>query len=317
MTKIALISKKNILFLGILSYCFIFSAIAEDKKESNPYDSIQKLKYLVEVNIVDEKGAPLTDVKVEIIKSKVTGGTLFTPEGTDEKKNIVLTSSNKTFDFTGYVSGRLTFSKKGFFKIKKSIDKFSLEKSRKTFTRAKIILRKMSQLPEEELEIREMTLSYKKSEEGIIKKGWSYKKDKLGYIPDSVIYKKPEEVLLYVARDKKDKKKLYLISNSKETGFILQSSAKNLTYLTIAPEEGYKQKIAMKVNLLNGNKNTFYCFFKLNNQYGKAQIYANLTDRSLNEDYSKEKDGTYIIYDLSIEYFLNPSGKRNVTTNEE
>jgi hypothetical protein len=47
--------------------------------------------------------------------------------------------------------------------------------------------------------------------------------------------------------------------------------------------------------------------------YGKLMITAMLRDWSLDDDYSKN-DGFFVSCVLDMDYFLNPSGSRNVAT---
>lgn len=309
-----------------------FKKMTEEQLIGFYVNMFQNTPFTIKGMVVDLANNPIDDgVLVFVTKERMKQSGAIKRSS----EEILLKSHKFTFDMANSMAISLLFKKDGYYSVKKNIDKGSkqhinklievnkekkknVNKPQVNILEIKIVLRKIHKLPDEELLIGDTTLSYEKSEEdGLIQKGWLYKKDEDGDILDSVNYKKTSEVDLYVERDKEDKTKLYLVSNRKDTGFILQPKGKDLTYLSMAPEDGYKQKIPFKVDLYNGDKNTFFAYWKLNGKlYGKMEVTASLTDRTLYKDYSKEEDfgSSYTDYSLNIEYFLNPSGARNVTT---
>ena len=299
----------------VLCVVFLIAAVREAGfidvylKEQN-----KTLKY--KVKITDAENNILNDVNVEIERSKVTSGTLFAPKGKDETIKEVLHQNPAFFDFTGYISAYLTFSKKGYYPLSISANRTNARNA--TVKEITIILRKIPPLPKSELEFGEISLSYEKDGSSPAERqGWIYKKDEDGYIQESVVCKNVSDVDLYVARDKKENAKLYLVSNSDRLGFVIQPKAKDLTYLAMAPKEGYKRKVPLKYNLYDHDKNTFFVYWKIDGKcYGKMRLDATLVDRSMDEDYRKE-DGVYVNYFLDIKYFINPSGSRNVATTYE
>jgi hypothetical protein len=188
-----------------------------------------------------------------------------------------------------------TFSKAGFYPVKKSI---SVEHN--TTEDVKIVLRKIGELPEELIK-GNMFFSWQKEDDGkIVRKGWSYKKDEDGDIQDAIIFNNPKDVEFYIEKSK-DGKSVYLISNNRNSGFAAVPGAKNFTYLDIAPEKGYCTKVEIKKR----NDGSFqYFYLKLHDKlYGKLKVGP-----------------AYILetmYKTSATYFINPSGSRIVTTTDE
>ena len=299
----------------------------------------------IRLDFVDVHLKSLKGVSADIIKTKqnIAAFVLRVGDNKTLRTRIVVKDSYLHFDLTGFSSIRFTFNKKGYYPVEEKFNKSSIiekaidnvpESYKKSgqaikwlknacskngyLVKKTVILRKIPPLPKCELEFGEICLLYKKEADApAIRKGWRYKKDEYGEIKESVAFDEISDVDLYVSRDTKDKTKLYLVSNNDKIGFIVQPRAKDMTYLTMAPKEGYQQKVLLEYNLHDYNKNAFFAYWKINGKlYGKMKIEVTLIDRSLEEDYQKE-DGSYVMYSLDITYFINPSGSRNVATTYE
>jgi hypothetical protein len=218
-----------------------------------------------------------------------------------------------------------------------------------------IVMRKIPPLPKVELWYGDFTLSYEKDgDEPAVRKGWKLidkpkKSDKKneenealddpeeymepddaekaeddlrvsedGGLPESIKFEKTSDMDLYVERDEKDKRKLWLVSNREDTGFVLVPDAEDPTYLAIAPEKGYVRRMAFTAS--DDDAPPFYCYWKLHGKYyGKMEVEVDLCDRTLDENYSKEEDfgPSYLQYRVFIKTVVNPSGSRNVATKED
>lgn len=241
--------------------------------------------------IVDEKGNPLKDVTVKIEKVKSNYLTM-----TDKRvKSTEIVDKSFSFKYSGWQDVIFTFSKTDFYQAEESI---SIELPAKD--NVKVVLRKIGELPKELLE-GEMFFLWEKEDNGkIIRKGWSYRNDEDGDIKDEIIFNDPKEVEFYIEKNG-DGKSLYLISNNKSSGFISVPDAKNFTYLSTAPEKGYCTKVEIKEK----NDGSYqYLYFKLNDKlYGKLQVNTPIIVETRCQ--------------ISVDYFINPSGSTNVTTLKE
>lgn len=269
---------------------------AEIKKIQKVIRELHKRPLKFSGVVTDEKGNLLRNVKVEIEKLKIDWIV-----GKDNRTSSVENVNGKfLFKYTGYDSVKFTFAKDGYFQIKKSLSLMnnnigSIKED------VKIVLCKIGELPKK-LVKGKTDLSWKKKMGGkITRTGWIYgKKDQDGYVVENVAFTKTKMVDFYIEKGKKGNS-VFLNASSPDSGFICVSDAENFTYLKTAPPNGYRQKVEI---LQKRIVIPDYFFFKLNGKmYGKIEVFPPTI-----------VEGGY---NLSIYYYINPSGSRNLTTLED
>ena len=277
------------------------------------------------VTLVDKKNKQVTGVEAIIEKGVFGPNGVFGGDGKVIKEKKILSTNPSVINFSDCYGGDITLKKEGYYSVKVEAGKGEIfdkafAKARKAPYKAttpeelwmalserimsktykksiKVILRKISKLPKVQLLAGDMFFWHRKKSNGtIINKGWSYKPDENGFIAENVAYTNPSEVDFYMERSE-DKTKLYFISNDKNSGFYpMGNDVKDLTYLDMAPEKGYKRKIEIK----KVYRQCFY--FRIHGKYGKMEICL--------PNFKPKKK----MYGFHVDFFINPSGSRNVTT---
>jgi len=261
-------------------------------KIQNVMDSLLEKPLKLSGVVMAQSGKPLDDVKVQIIKALSNFITMSGRE--DEDTEIV--NGSFSFIFKGWHSVTFLFTKKGYYPERESLSLMN-ENIGNIKKDIKVVLREIGDLPQDLIEGEMFFLWEKEDNAKIIRKGWSYIKDEDGDIKDEIIFNDPKEVEFYIEKNG-DGKSLYLISNNKSSGFISVPEAKNFTYLNTSPEKGYSTKVEIK------EKNDGACqyfYFKLHDKlYGKLEVNSPIIVETR--------------YQISVDYFINPSGSTNVTT---
>lgn len=285
------------------SFLSIFSNAADDEKGLKTElqvkaNNLPKKTMRISGDIVDEKGNPISSVKLEIEKTKIID---FLPKlsGVDKNEEKVV-ESKFALEFPGWHYVYLTFSKEGYYPVKEKLSSMNVDEREDLHCRdnVKIVLRKIGDLTEG-LISGWMQLELDDNDNGkVVKKGWHSDKHNSNETED-IEYTDPKEVDFYIEKDKNDENAIILKANGKGGFYTFNGVAKDLTYLSEAPVEGYVNEIKIKV----GENKKYYIYFKTDSgKYGKMKGVV---------DVNKASTG------FTADYILNPGGSKSLGSTEK